>query len=404
LSAIIALLAVVTLGWWFIADLKSMPASRIEQHRLNAAGDWEGLRRHVVRERATKRLFVRLIDLRTPGARIASGALVLHQLGDDECALAWMNEALRASRRNAKIQALVQRGRMLILTSLGRYEEVRAAALQVAERAGPESSDFVPYGLSELYRGDAAKAISILEPIVAHDARNDEARIFLSMSYGFRGDSDRALRALDYEPASIERHHGAGQIRNHEATIEGQKYLQSERATYDAVHQPLPLIQRADTHIDRGDGANALAALEAGALRLGKNLVVQARFHEVKARALATLRREAEAEAELEAMWQIVRSHPRLNRRSSAPLAAAKTHIELCRFDQAALELDAAEERAVHPIERHAITYWRARSAELTGNLVLARTLYGRVLEDGITSKYATGARSFLAQGADAPT
>ena len=390
---------VIVVAGWFWLDMRSITLSLQRKNQLAIEGRWKDLEDHHKATAKAYRPFVWFYRrFLMPGNNTAQYALFLHNQGRAEEALAQVNEAIRqingkprifqdfCRSGNFKTLCACLRTKTLILAGLGAYDEAREAAAQFDRLTGSSGRPNTSLALLEYYCGHLDEALALAQTVPAGDPQYETNRDITSLVFCTKGEFDRAIEALEYQPGDISKFYSPDGLKTVRGTAEGAKLIELQNKKRAGVFQPARLLHLAQVHLAREDFESADRALNEAEKLLSRNRVVMAAYHGRRACCLAGQGKTAEAESSLERLREIVKELPKRSLLWETHFAACRSYFHLGRFNEALAELAEAERLALHPIEKHITAYWLGRTHEAAGNRREAARYYQAVVADAIPS------------------
>ncbi|HTV41840.1 MAG TPA: hypothetical protein VMF08_14760 [Candidatus Sulfotelmatobacter sp.] len=403
----VALLIAVVAAWYSM-DMRSILKWKQRKAQLTLEGRWYELEKHFENVAKTWRPFVWFhYRYRFPGNFTVQYALFLHSQGRLEEALAKVNLAIQQAngpqpifwfRRpsdNLTTRCGALRTRVLVLTGLGRYSEARESADQLKKLTGkPEAT----LALLEYYCGRLDEALVEAETVPREDGQYDTARGVVALAYTTRGEFHRAIEALSEEPGDITKFYTEAGLKTMRASPDGIKLLELRQKKLDGVVQPARFLRLAEAYLGMDDFKNADLVLDQAEMSLGANLAIQGSYCRFRACSLAGQGKGSEVESYIERLGTIAKQRFARSFVYDTHFATGRAYFYLGRFTDALTKLSAAEQSALHPIEKHATAYWIARTYEAAGERDKTIPYYRAVASESIPSWMRKKAAEALAQ------
>jgi tetratricopeptide (TPR) repeat protein len=278
------------------------------------------------------------------------------------------------------------RARILILTGLGRYGEAREVGAQLQQLEGSRSSPNAALALLELNCGHLDEALAQAQSAPSRDPQYDTMRVITAIAHYTKGEFDRAIQALLYEPGDIKTFYSPADFETVSKDPDGAKLIELQNRKLAGVRQPIRLLLLAKVHLIREDFESANLALDQAEKVLGPEPSIQAAYCQNRARCLAAQGKATEAENYINRLRAIVQPLPKRSLLQESHLAVGISYWYLGRPGDALAELTAAQGFALHPMEKHATAYWMARAHEAAGDPQKAEAYYQIVAADMIPS------------------
>ncbi|MEY2465784.1 MAG: hypothetical protein QOD03_305, partial [Verrucomicrobiota bacterium] len=254
--------------------------------------------------------------------------------------------------------------------------------------------------LLEYYCGHLDEALAQAQAVPAGDAQYDSMRSLMALAYCMKGDFEKALQALSFEPADASKFYSPSGLKTLSESPEGAKLIALQRIKLAGVFPPARLILLAQVYVALEDFENADRALDQAEKSLGPEPGLQMSYCRRRACSLAGQGKSKETENYIERMRAIVRERPKRSMLWETHFATGRSYLYLRRFNDALAELTEAQRSALHPIERHATVYLIARTHEAAGNQREANAYYQIVVADSIPSQMREQAAEALARRA----
>jgi len=384
---------------WFAADMLFLLRSAQRRHQLTLEGRWADLERHFEGVEKTRRPFAWFWQrYLLPGGNATQFGLFLFQQGRLEQALTEVDRAisqvgkkpvlLRPFLRGATkaIRCGSRAARMLILTGMGRYDEVRAEAVRLGQASGSSVDANSPLALMETNCGRLDEALALARNVPPAHHQYDAMRSTTAWIYSLKGEPARAVEVMTHEPAGVAKFYRSEDLKTMGASPDGAKLIELQGRNLAGIFPPARWIRVAQTYLDQEAFANADAALGEAEKSLGSNQVLQISYWRTRARSHAGQGKSAEADDCIGRARALIQQFPRRSTVMETHLAIGRSYLSLRRFSKALMELGEARRNSLHPIERHQANYWTARTHEAAGNSLEALTYYKLVAADPIPS------------------
>jgi tetratricopeptide (TPR) repeat protein len=394
---------------WFLADIKFAQKWSLKRAELGAQDRWRELNAHFEAGLKCRRpllhLFQRFV---TPGLLEADYALHLSNQGEHERALVWAQKASRKSATRPDIQVDVLPAEATVLMRLGRYADAQKV-LQFGRdllRRFPHSADSTPnrgngillmQGLIELNLGNLNSALQLgIEANAA--AVSDPARALISGVFAAMGRFQEALDVLVYEPSRFENF-----LKPDDRELLAEDEVFAETADkmneeLSGVFGPAISLGRAAVFLETGDAASLGEAIEQTQTQLKSNQIMEHIFVRTRACWHAMRGDVAGVEADLARARQLTDEKPASrSAKFEYHLAAGRSRFLLGQGETAIYELENACRLALHPIEKHASTYWLAR-ANQSANRSSAANLFKIVIANGFSTWMEADSRARSAE------
>jgi tetratricopeptide (TPR) repeat protein len=402
---------------WFLADMRFAQRWSRRRAELGAQDNWRELNAHFESGLKSRRpmllLFRRFV---VPGLLEADYALHLSNQGEHERALVLAQKASRGSSKRPTVHLAVLPAEAMILIRLGRYEEARkivrhgrelltSAELSHLAMAHPDmvAGIILQEGLLELNLGHLDAALRFGMEGSAGNI-SDPARALVSGVLTAKGRFKEALEALVYEPSDFYKF-----LATTPPAFEFQEETALELLAKDKAFQqtaekmneelsgvfgPAVEIGRALVFLEAGDAANLGVALQRAQGKLKAHRTMEHIFVRTRACWHAMLGNVGDAEADLERTRQLAAEKPASrSAKYETHLAIGRVRFLLAQHDIAIEELKAANQLALHPMEKHTATYWLARASQAV-NSHSATDLFKTVIADGFQTWMEGDARA----------
>jgi tetratricopeptide (TPR) repeat protein len=396
---------------WFALDMRSILKSAQRRNQLSIEGRWRDLEEHYERTSKSYRPFVRLHQrYLLPGTVAAQYALFLFNQGRLEEARAKVDQAIQQIEGKPKIFRFIHRSRTfnilcetlrartLILTGLGQYCEARETAARLRQLNGSSWSANAALALLEYHCGHLDEALAQAQVVPTRDKQYDSMRVIKALAHFTKGEFDQAIQALLYEPGDISKFYSAEDFKTVIGNTEGANLVELQRTKLAGVFQPARLIVLAKVYIAREEFENANLALDQAEKALGAEPGVQTSYFRYRACCLAAQGKPAEAENFVERMRAVVQKLPKRSLLWETHYATGESYLYLGRARDALVELFAAEQFILHPLEKHVTAYMTARAHEAVGDRQKAIAYYETVATDKIPSAMRKKAVEALAR------
>ena len=385
---------------WFVWDMRSMLIAGQQKNRLSIEGRWKDLENHFKRGIGSRRPFVWFHrKYLVPGNLETQYALFLYSQGRLEESLIQADRAIRKNRRKPVIFRSIYsegtfktfcgalRTRMLILDGLGRYDEARKAAAELQKSTGSRREPNAALALLEYHCGHLDEALALAQATSSPDSQDDSMHGLASIIFTLKGDFERALEALSFEPASADKFYTPAGLKIMHGSPEGTELIALQQKKLAGVFPSVRLIMLARVYLVMEDFEKAGEMLDAAEKSFGPEPGLQLSYYHHRAFCFAGRGKSKEADDCIERMRAIVKETPKRSRIWETHFAAGRSHLYLQRFGDAVAELLEAQRSVLHPIERHATAYWIAKAYESAGNAPEARRFYQVVVADAIPSR-----------------
>ena len=396
----VLLIVLVILPSWYVADMRSIVKSLQLKNHLAADGNWKELENFYERATRPDRPFVWLHRrYLLPGNMQVQHSMFLFTQGRLEEALAKNEEAIRLiegkpwifhsfyTRATFKTLCGALRGRTLILSDQGRYDEAREAAARLERLTGGKGEPNEALAFLEYRCGNLDKALAIGQAGPLKGARADPMLGVMAFCYIMKGDFDQALRVLAYTPTDIVKLYSPGGLQKLSSSPEGVELLESKRRKLAGVFPPARFMKLARVYIATGDFAKADEALDQAGKSLGPEPGLQMSYWRHRAFSFAGQGKAVEAETFLERMRTLLKTYPKRAFQWETRYAAGRAYLYLKRFNEALAELTEAYKVVLHPIEKHSTAFYIAKAYEGAGNQGEARRYYEIVVAERIPSR-----------------
>lgn len=396
---VILLLSAVGLLAWFASDMHSLLKSSQRKNQLSIDGRWKDLESYFQQARRPYRPFVWFYRrYLLPGNITTQYALFLYNRGRLDDALAIVDDAIRQieikprifryiyHRETFKTLCGALRTRTLILTGQGSYDEARKTTAKLEHLTGSSATSNASLALLEFYCGHLDEALAQTEAVPPQDAQYDSMRGIAALAWSMKGEFDKAVQALTYEPSDISKYYSPARLKALKETPEGTKLIELQRKKHAGIFQPARLLMLANVYMEREEIDNAVRMLDQAENSIGPEPAVQTSYCRHRACSLAAQGKVSETENYIERMRAIVQQLPKRSLLWETHFAAGRAYLYLKQFSDALAELNEAQRFVLHPIEKHATAYWTARTHEAAGHLIEAIPYYRIVAADGIQS------------------
>jgi tetratricopeptide (TPR) repeat protein len=397
---------------WFSLDMRSLLESGKRKHQLSIDGKWKELDAYFVRAERTCRPFAWLHQrYLSPGNIETQYASFLFKQGRFEEALAKVDQAIRRNKNkpaifrsfHAGVTAVTLRGalriRMLVLTSLGRYDESRAMASELDQLTAPRHLPNASLALLNLYCGRLDEAIAEAQVAAPEDSQYDSMRGVLANAYCYKGEFQKALESLSYQPADAFKFYSKEGLETLTQTPVGVELIALKRKKLARIYPPAQWLKRAHVYLAMEDFEKAGEALDEAAKSLGPEPGLQFSYARYRAHSFAGQRKSKETEEYIERMRVIARESPKRSTTCQCHYSTGRAYFYLGRHNDALAELMEAQRNALHPIEKHVNAFWIAKTHEALGRTADARPFYQQVATDTIPSRYREQAAAALNKG-----
>ncbi len=393
---------------WFIADLRFAQQWGLKRAELGAQDKSSELEEHFQSglkcRRPMLKLFQRFV---IPGLIEADYALHVSNQGEHERALILAQEASRKAAKRMTTHLAVLPAESMILLRLGHYDEAR----QVLQRGrallihpSPELTKEAGYSglvagivlqdaMIEMYLGNLERALQLGIEASATTV-SDPARAVISAVLTAQGRFKEALNVLVYEPS------GFAKFLDPEALkllAEDELFKETARQSDEelsGVFGPAIDVQKASVFLEAGDTANLGLALNQAQKKLKANRIMEHIFVRTRACWHALKGDVADVETDLARARQLAAEKPASrSAKYETHLAAGRAFHLLGQIEKAIAELNSACQLALHPLEKHASTYWLARANE-SGNHAVATGQFRTVIADGFGTWMEADARA----------
>ncbi len=384
---------------WFAWDMRSILKSSQQRQTLAIEGRWSELEAYLKRAAKTYRPFVWLHHrYLLPGTLAVHYALFLNNQGRHAEALTRVDEAIwqlehkprifHAIHRSATLKVLsgALKTRILALTGMGRYDDARQTAARLQHLPGSSGQSNAALAPLEYKCGRLDEALARAEATSPGDAQFDSARGIMSLAYCMKGEFDRAVQVLAYEPSDIAKFYSPGGLEAVSATSEGRKLIHLQRQKYASVFLPARLLFLAHAYLAQQTFEPADRALDQAEKLLGPQPGLQSAYCRYRARSAAAQGKKAEAEQFIERMRSIVQQTPKRSLLWEFHYTTGSAYWQLKQYQDALAELAQAQQLVLHPIEKHVTVYRLAQAYEDAGDPHQAIAHYRTVAADVIPS------------------
>lgn len=401
--------------FWFLADIKFAQKWQLRRAELGAQDQWRELNAHFESGLKCRRPMLLLFQhFVVPGILEADYALHLSNQGEHERALVLAQKASQASAKRLAVHLALLPAEATILSRLGRYDEARKLIQRGRDLlASPAGSSLAAMtarqlgaglvmqeGLTELHLGHLETALKLGVEACGGNV-SDPGRALVSGVLTARGRFKEALDALVYEPSSFDTFLEPAFDSMNEEELESlardKLFKESARQTDEelsAVFGPAVEIGRALVFLEAGDAMNLGLALQRAQPKLKSNRIMEHIFVRTRACWLAMRGDEAGMETDLGRARQLAAEKPASrSAKYETHLAAGRANFLLGRHDAAVEELRGALDLALHPMEKHASTYWLARATEAVAQ-PSAADLFQAVIAEQFGTWMETDARA----------
>lgn len=385
---------------WCVADMRSIIKSLQRKNQLAADGNWKELENYFESAARPHRPFVWFYrKYLLPGNLQAQHAMFLFTQGRLEEALAKNDEAIRLvegkpwifhsfySRATFKTLSGALRGRTLILSDLGRYDEAREAAAKLDKLTGRNDEPNVGLALTEYRCGHLDKALALAQAAGLEGASSDPMLGLMAFCYIMKGDFEQALQVLSYTPTDIVKLYSPTDLGRLSASPEGFELLEAKRRKLAGVFPPARFLKLARVYIAMEDFGKADEALDKAGKSLGPEPGLQMSYWRQRACSFAGQGKGAEAETFLERMRALIKTYSKRSFLWETHYAAGRAYLYLKRFNDALAELNEAYKLVLHPIEKHTTSGLIAKAHDGAGNRAEALRYYEMVAADPIPSR-----------------
>jgi tetratricopeptide (TPR) repeat protein len=404
--------AVIFVGFtWFSWDMRSILKSSKINQQLSIDGRWKELDDYFKRCERTRRPFVSLHrKYLLPGNLGTQYASFLYQQGRLEEALATVDLAIRQNKNKPRIFRSFHsaatfktlcgawRIRILILGSLGRYDEARESAAELQKLAGSHRAQGAVLALVEYYTGHINEALSLAQTVRPEDTQYDAMRGVMANAYSLKGEFPQALEALSYQPTDGLKLYSPAGLKSLTAIPEGAEVVALQRKKLAAIFPPARFLKLATVYAVMEDFEQAHRALDEAEKLLGSNPSLRSIYCRLRACSFAGQGKSKEAEDYIERLRAIVRELPKRSLLWDSHFGVGRAYFYLGRYKDALAELMEAQRSVLHPIEKHATAFWIARTHEAAGNQGEANSFYQMVVADGFPTRMHEQAAAALAR------
>jgi len=388
-TALIALVALflIALSSWLVADLEHARRWSLKRAELGAQGRWNELDEHF-QERLTsprpllwlyRRIFV-------PGLGEGDYALHRSNLGDDEGALKWINQAIRKITFNKANLPTLLRARALILTRMGKYEEAKASITQARSINSSRASLNNIEGLIELYLGNLDRALALAQEGMNLEDPKDALRLLAAGALRLQGRFQEAINALVYDPTRLSAAFGPANFKDIGYDQLGQRLILKMDQEVASIFPPGRELAMAEVFLDAGDTENLQRALDRAEGEMQSNPAIQIIYLCLQACSCGLQEDATGTEKNLAQLRDLSTKLPTRSVRFQTHYAAGRAYLSLQRTDLALSEFQTATNLAVHPVERHSTDYWLARAAKAAGDGPRAMALFQAIVQSRIAS------------------
>ena len=370
--------------------------------QLKLAGKWDELDAHYQRELRSHRLLLPFLlrKIVIPGNLEAGYAAFLHQRGQLEPALEFTGRAIALARKQPrwlksiygmplrrKTLSVALNLRVLILTSLGRYDEARATAEELRGVSPPGHRRNSADCLTEVQSGNLEEALNLAYETLSHNVKDGTARLIASRVYRLQGRFAEAANILFYEPRDVTEHYSPKDLANMLKDRQSAEFITLQRQYAASIHEPIRLLALAGVYLEEGNCDDAARSLDAVEKLLGANPVILCDYHRRRAICAAAQGENARMEQHLREARSIVAQHPKRSTQWATDIAAGRCYLLSQAIDKAGVEFLAARSRALHPLDKHVTNYWLGRAAEAAKHRTEAIRHYQSLVSDGIQTR-----------------
>jgi tetratricopeptide (TPR) repeat protein len=384
---------------WYGADMRYILRSVQRRNQLTIEGRWAELEQHLERTSNTRRPFAWFHHrYLLPGGNAARFALFLYEDGRLEQALTKVDQAIiQIEKKPAFFRPVFQRAtkgihcsalaiRVLILTGMGCYDEARESAARLGQVSGSNVRQNSSLALLEAHCGHLDEALALAKTVPPEDQQYDSMRVVMARAYSLKGEFAQAIETLTYEPGGISKFYRPQDLENLKRSPEGPKLIELQGRKLAGIFQPARWIALAGVYLAQEAFENADRALDEAEKSLGSKRGLQISCCRTRARSHAAQGRSAEADEYIARARLMMQQFPRRSTLTETHLAIGRSYLSLRRFGEAVAELAEAQRFALHPVEKHQVSYWIARTHEAAGNTAEANPYYEQVASDPIPS------------------
>jgi tetratricopeptide (TPR) repeat protein len=384
---------------WLAADMRSLLRSAQRRNQLAIEGRWVELEQLWERAPNTRRPFAWFHQrYLLPGNNAAQFAMFLFEQGRSEQALTKVDQAIKQIENKPTLFRLVfqrqtngvlrraQGARVSILTGMGRYNEARESAARLGQANGSNMDTNAALALLEVNCGRLDEALAAAKRVPPEHNQYDAMRGIMAWAYSLKGDFSQAIEAMTYEPSGISKFYRPEDLDNLSRSQEGSNLIELQGRKLAGISPPARWIRLAGIYIAQEAFEKADSALDEAEKLLGSNPVLQISYWLARARSYAAQGKSAEADDYIARLRTMTQQFRRRSTLMETHLSIGRSYLSLGRLGEALVELAEAQRNALHPIEKHQVTYWIARTHEVAGNPSEAILCYQKVASDPIPS------------------
>lgn len=376
----------VALGLWIIVDFKAWTRFVQRNHRLDHEGKWDELDALIRKELHAFRPWVRLmLHFKAPGVLEGIAAGFYFECGRTEDSLRFAQASFRKARLGGPFTADILKLQALCLTELARYDEAREVVARLRSIGAASSADHAESFLC-LNLGRLDEAIPLAER-----ARQDpkvQAHGVIWCSHLYKGNHRQAVEVLLDPPKDVTSLYSAEQLHQLAKTGDGREMLESHRALWAGVMEPLRFLQAAYVYLDVRNAQELGFALDKAASVMGGSPALRTIYAELRACHCALEGDRAGVDRRLGEARELLTTFSKRTVELDFHRYSGRANLILGRDDAAVEAFEASLKLARHPMEKHAARYWLARGYEATGRREKAAELDREVAADGIASKF----------------
>jgi tetratricopeptide (TPR) repeat protein len=276
--------------------------------------------------------------------------------------------------------------RVLILSEMGRYSEARQTSVKLEKASGSTMGEHSTLALLEMKCGKLDEALAMARKVPEHETQYDAMRNLMSMVYGLKGDFEQAKQSLIFDPNIGAKYDNPGVFESLKQNVEGAKWIQSQKQKLAGIFPPARWIRLAHVYLAEQDFEQSDKALDNAEKSLGSNQILESVYWRARARTYAGQYKSKEAEDCIDRARVMAQKLQSRSAIMETHLAIGRSYLSLRRWDEALIELLAAERTSLHPIERHQANYWIAHAYGSSDRLADALPYYQKVASDPIAS------------------